>query len=204
MNLYFLRHASAGTSRTNPTLDQRRPLDKDGKQHCLHLAHLLNALKVTFDLVISSPLKRAVQTAQLVATETGYEAGILQTGALAPAAGFAEFRAMLEQGSRSGTAPNLPRENILLVGHNPNLSFFLGSMLGGTLVQPTDADTAARPAAQVRLRKGSLARVSFTNSAGGAATMRGAGTLTTLLDPRMVRALYKTSTASSRRMISRK
>jgi phosphohistidine phosphatase len=35
MNLYILRHASAGTSRENPLLDVKRPLDKEGKQQCL-------------------------------------------------------------------------------------------------------------------------------------------------------------------------
>jgi phosphohistidine phosphatase len=47
----------------------------------------------------------------------------------------------------------------------------------------------------IRLRKGSLARVSFT---------RGPATLQWLLDPRTVRALYTTSTKSSRRKTSRK
>ena len=73
MNLFLLRHASAGVRRMNPVLDVKRPLDKDGKRHCLQLAHVLNAMKLSFDLVVSSPLKRSLQTAQLVATETGYE-----------------------------------------------------------------------------------------------------------------------------------
>ena len=76
MNLYILRHASAGLSRVNPLLDVKRPLDKEGKKHCLQLAAVLNALNVQFDLVISSPLKRALQTASMVGTETGFEAPI--------------------------------------------------------------------------------------------------------------------------------
>ena len=32
MNLYILRHASAGTRRANPKLDVKRPIDKEGKQ----------------------------------------------------------------------------------------------------------------------------------------------------------------------------
>jgi phosphohistidine phosphatase len=38
MNLYFLRHASAGVRRPNPLVDAKRPLDRDGKQFCLQLA----------------------------------------------------------------------------------------------------------------------------------------------------------------------
>ena len=76
MNLYILRHASAGLRRPNPLLDSKRPLDKEGKKHCLQLAHILNALDIQFDLIVSSPLKRCLQTAALIGTETGYEAQI--------------------------------------------------------------------------------------------------------------------------------
>ena len=66
MNLFVLRHASAGTRRTNPVVDVKRPLDKDGKRHSLQLAYVLNGLNVNFDLIVSSPLKRSLQTAQLI------------------------------------------------------------------------------------------------------------------------------------------
>src|SRR5215467_16217307 len=114
MNLFFLRHASAGLRRANPLLDVKRPLDKDGKRQCIHLAHVLNGLKIQFDLVISSPLKRSVQTASLVGTETGYESQILLSNALAPEATFRDFHQLLSECRNY--------ENLLLVGHNPNLS----------------------------------------------------------------------------------
>jgi phosphohistidine phosphatase len=72
-----------------------------------------------------------------------------------------------------------------VVGHNPNLTTFLGSLLV----------PASSLEARIRLRKGSLARVVLT---------RGPATLQGLLDPRTVRALYATSTKSSRRKTSRK
>ncbi len=177
MNLYILRHASAGLRRINPLLDSKRPLDKEGKRQCLQLAHVLNGLDIQFDLIISSPLKRSLQTASLIGTETGYEARILQSPALAPSATFKEFQKLLRDNATS--------ENLLVVGHNPNLSSFLGSLL----VPSTGAE------ARVRLRKGSLARVVLT---------RGSATLQSLIDPRIVRALYATSTKSSRRKTSRK
>ena len=186
MNLYILRHASAGTSRVNPLLDVKRPLDKEGKQHCLQLAHVLNALKINFDLVVSSPLKRSLQTAQLVATETGYEASILHSAALAPEATFSDFLHLLDECR--------DRENLLVVGHNPNLQNFLGSLL-----VPHGRQQCVEPAelypAQIRLRKGALARVTLT---------RGPASLRSLLEPRLVRILYSTSTKSSRRRTSRK
>jgi len=188
MNLYILRHASAGTRRLNPILDARRPLDKEGKQHCLHLAHILNALKITFDLVVSSPLKRSLQTAQLVATETGYEQRIQLSKALAPEATFADFEALLKQSGAS--------ENLLVVGHNPNLQMFLGALLMSARTH--NGTPPVIP--QVRLRKGSIARVSITR---GTPT-RTPITLQSVIDPRTVRALYATSTKSSRRKTSRK
>src|SRR5271170_16797 len=86
VNLYILRHASAGTSRTNPLIDVKRPLDKEGKQQCILVGNHLNGLKVHFDLVVSSPLKRALQTASLVGTETGYDGRILVSENLSPGA----------------------------------------------------------------------------------------------------------------------
>src|ERR1700743_1575268 len=97
MNLYILRHASAGTRRANPLLDVKRPLDKEGKEHSLYLAHVLNAMKISFDLVVSSPLKRSLQTAQLVATETGYEQNVLISNALSPLATYSQFQRMLRE-----------------------------------------------------------------------------------------------------------
>ena len=182
LNLFILRHASAGTRRPNPKLDVKRPLDKEGKQHCLHLAHVLNGLKLGFDLIVSSPLKRCLQTAQLVGTELGYEAKILHADALRPGADYSQFQRLVHE-CRS-------YENVLLVGHNPSLTYFLGELIGG-------GGTSEHPAtaARVRLRKGSLARVTVE---------RGPGMLQWMLDPRIVRALYATSIKSSRRKTSRK
>src|SRR5579884_2725556 len=92
MNLYILRHASAGTRRKNPLIDVKRPLDKEGKQQCILVAAYLNALDVQFDLIASSPLKRALQTASLVGTEVGYDQKINVTDALSPEANVAKFQ----------------------------------------------------------------------------------------------------------------
>jgi phosphohistidine phosphatase len=181
MNLYVLRHASAGVRRPNPLLDVKRPLDKDGKTHCLRLAHVLNAMKTNFDLVVASPLKRAMQTAQLVATETGYEQRILVSNALLPEATFAQFQRLLRDCA--------VHENVLVVGHNPNITSFLGQLVAGPIAADDPGGT------RIRLRKGSLARLTI---------QRGPAVLQSLLDPRTVRTLYATSTIKSRPKTSRK
>ncbi len=183
LDVYLMRHASAGTRRLNPKLDVKRPLDKDGKRHCLQLASVLSGLKISFDLIISSPLKRCLQTAQLVGTEMGYEAKILHAQALEPGADFAQFQRLLHE-CRS-------YENVLMVGHDPTLTNFLGKLIASKSSHEDDGTGTA----SVRLRKGSVARVTLE---------RGPAMLKWLLDPRIVRALYATSIKSSRRKTSRK
>ena len=183
MNLFLLRHASAGMRRTNPVLDVKRPLDKDGKRNCLQLAFLLNSMNQSFDLVVSSSLKRSMQTAQLVATETGYESKIMIAGALAPAGTFEQFQRLVRECS--------DYENVLMVGHNPNITSFLAQMIFGAAAGATVPGQQPR----IRLRKGSLAKLSVN---------RGPATLQSLMEPRMVRSLYASSTKSSRRKTSRK
>jgi len=182
MNLYLLRHASAGTRRSNPAVDVRRPLDKAGKRDCLLLGNTLTSMNVSFDLVVSSPLKRSLQTASLVGTETGYEQKILLSDALAPSATFSQFEKLLVE--CTGV------ESLLVVGHSPNLVQFLG-----LLMQPVNTTRTSNPPASVRLRKGAIAKLSLE---------RGAATLQWMLDPRILRTLYASSTTRSRRKTSRK
>ena len=178
MNLYILRHASAGTRRANPLIDVKRPLDKEGKGQCLLLGVYLNALRVQFDLVVSSPLKRALQTASLVGTEVGFDGGIKVSEALAPEASLRAFHALVNE--LEG------HENVLLVGHNPNLPQFLASLLlnGGSVPGR----------AVIRLRKGALARVDFS---------RRPGTLHSLVDPRILRNVYVNTNKTMRRKAKR-
>jgi phosphohistidine phosphatase len=187
MNICILRHASAGLRRVNPILDRKRPLDKEGKRHCLQLGYVLNAMNLQFDVILSSPLKRSMQTASFVGTEMGYELPILSSPALAPEGTSAQFQNLLREYAEF--------ENVLLVGHNPNLSGFLGSLIVPASAGPAMNIDGRGGLAPVRLRKGSIARLNMT---------RGPATLQWLLDPRTVRALYATSTDKSRRKTSRK
>jgi phosphohistidine phosphatase len=175
MNLYILRHASAGVRRASPALDAKRPLDKEGKEQCLLIARYLNALRIQFDLIVSSPLKRALQTASLVGTEVAYDSKIQITDAVSPAGTVAGFQSLITTLSTY--------DNVLLVGHNPNLPEFLGSLI-----------CAPRPAS-IRMRKGAIARVDCS---------RRPGQLISLLDPRMLRQVYASAAKSSRRNTSRK
>jgi phosphohistidine phosphatase len=177
MTLYILRHASAGSRRQNPLLDRKRGLDKEGKQQCLLIGAYLNAMGVSFDAIISSPLKRSLQTASLVATEIGFEQKIAVDTSLEPNGKLVDFETML--------AKHSGQEIVLIVGHNPNLAQFAGALIS--------AQRGAR--ANLRLRKGAVARIE---------TSRRPAQLLGLVDTRMLRQFQASVAKSSRRKTSRK
>src|SRR5437899_3411534 len=122
MIVYFLRHASAGQSIADPTKDEKRPLDADGIRQCSYIGRTLAAMETHVDAVISSPLKRAMQTASLVGTEMGYEGKIYLENALRPEADYESFRDLVRKYSHF--------ESIIVVGHNPTLTDFLATFIG--------------------------------------------------------------------------
>jgi phosphohistidine phosphatase len=175
MILYLMRHANAGMPRGNPTLDAKRALIKEGKEQCMLMARLMSALKVQVDVVVSSPLKRALQTAQFVGTELGYDGKVEISPALALDANYADFQKLLAKYSH--------REGVLVVGHNPNVFQFLGRLISGN------------GGAAIRMRKGSVARIDLD---------RHPPLLQWLIDPRTARAIYASVQKSSRPKTSRK
>ena len=176
MILYFLRHASAGERVMNPKKDEKRALDKEGIEQCGYIGRALAALNVQVDTIVSSPLKRCTQTASLVGNEIGYEGKLQIDTGLRPGAGFADFRKLLEKYAK--------QEAVMVVGHNPNLSQFLGSVI---------SDSGCE--ASVDLKKGAVAKVEMR---------RTTGTLQWCVTPKVLRTLYDTAVESSRPNTSRK
>jgi phosphohistidine phosphatase len=176
MILYFLRHASAGTHLVNARKDEKRALDTEGIEQCGYVGRALTALDVGVDAIVSSPLKRCTQTAALIGNELGYEGKLQLDAGLRPEASLAEFRKLLEKYSR--------QEAIMVIGHNPNLSQFLGAVI---------CDSGCE--ASLELKKGAVAKVEMR---------RASGTLQWCLTPKVARALYDTAVESSRPKTSRK
>jgi len=176
MILYFLRHANAGTGLPNLKKDEKRALDKEGIEQCGYIGRALAALDVQVDAIVSSPLKRCTQTASLIGNELGYEGKLQIDAGLRPEAGLVEFRKLLEKYARL--------EAILVVGHNPNLSQFLGAVI---------CDSGCE--ASLELKKGAVAKVEMR---------RTSGTLQWCLTPKVLRTLYDTAVESSRPKTSRK
>src|SRR3569833_3368491 len=118
MNLYLMRHAIAGVPRESAKLDAKRGLIAEGKEQCMLMGRLLGALKVQPDIIVSSPLKRALQTAQFVGNELGYEGKVEISSALDLSASYADFQKQINRYA--------DRQDVMFVGHNPNLFQFLG------------------------------------------------------------------------------
>jgi len=176
MILYFLRHASAGERIGNPKKDEKRALDQNGVEQCGYVGRALTALDVQVDMILSSPLKRSAQTASLVGNEMGYEGKLQFEDALRPTANFADFRKMLDKYNS--------QEAIMVVGHNPNLSEFLGRCV-----------SEAGCEAVIELKKGAVAKVEMGRSSAA---------LHWCLTPKILRALHAAAVESSRPKTSRK
>ena len=156
MRLYFLRHGQADRSQWSGN-DFDRPLTKQGKQMMAQTADTIAALDLGLDLILTSPLVRAQQTAEIVAKNLRLEDRLAVESRLGP--GFdAETLAevLLEHPDAN---------NVMLVGHEPDFSQTIADLTGG---------------GRVVVKKGSLARIDIT------ATAVLGGDLVWLIPPRLL------------------
>jgi phosphohistidine phosphatase len=121
MQLYFLRHGEADwPGWTKP--DDERPLTDFGKKEVRQVANFLNRLKVKPDLIVTSPLQRALQTAEVAAKQL--KTKLRQDEALEPGFGISELRTVLKR-HRSKV--------LMLVGHEPDFSSVISALTGAFL-----------------------------------------------------------------------
>lgn len=116
MKLYLLRHAEAEDARENaPGSDAERALTVRGRRRVRSLAHALRQRKICCDLLWTSPLTRALQTAELMARGLRMARAPLVVDCLAPDHTPCEVVAELQ------ALRPLP-DALMLVGHEPMLS----------------------------------------------------------------------------------
>jgi phosphohistidine phosphatase len=176
MIIYFLRHANAGEKRADPAKDEKRPLDKDGVLQCRYVGALLAALDVQVDQVVSSPLKRATQTASLVGNDIGFDAKLQLSDSLRPSATFEDFRELIHACAKY--------EAIMVVGHNPNLTEFISQIV-----------TNGGSRKSIELKKGGIARVDYSAKR---------SVLNWMVTPKLARALYGSAHSKSLPKTARK
>ena len=170
MIIYFVRHASAGEHLSNPKKDEKRRLDADGIEQCGVVGRALAALNVQPDVIVSSPFKRATQTASLIGNELGYEAKLQLEPAMKPEASFADFRRMLEKYSK--------HEAVMVVGHNPSITDFLAKIIAKSGCE-----------ALIDFKKGAIARVE---------TERRAATLNWFITPKIAREIQAAAASAAK------
>ncbi|HWH69000.1 MAG TPA: phosphohistidine phosphatase SixA, partial [Candidatus Sulfotelmatobacter sp.] len=127
MNLYLLRHGLAeerGQAGAAP--DAERRLTPKGQRKLGQVAQGMEALGLSYDLILSSPYVRAWQTAELVAAACHARKQLRQCDALMPGGSTKALIGWLQR-----YAP--PPEEVLLVGHEPDLSQLIGLLVAGSL-----------------------------------------------------------------------
>jgi len=126
MELVVVRHAIAedrdAFARTGRS-DDERPLTEEGQRKMEQAARGLVRLVPSLDALCSSPLVRAVQTAEIVAQAYG-GIGIETATVLSGGAPPEDVVAWL-QGRKSG-------DTVAIVGHEPDLSTLVSFLLAGS------------------------------------------------------------------------
>lgn len=137
MDIYILRHGIAEPAGPGGS-DEKRALTDEGRAKLRPVLQRARAIKVAPSLILSSPLVRAVQTAELAAEVLGYKGRIVRTDALAPSSSpEAVWREVRGHDGESA---------VLLAGHEPLLSAAASYLLGADHVV-------------LNVKKGALARI---------------------------------------------
>src|SRR5690242_13671808 len=138
LKLYVLRHGQAGAHVDDSGKDAVRPLTAEGRKEIGEIANSLKRLDVSFDLIAASPLKRALETAKIVADK-------LKTKNLEQ---WDELKATSDSSALFRRLSGLKGKlRILLVGHEPHLSGIVGEIISG------------KSSVRVGLKKGGLAKI---------------------------------------------
>ena len=162
MELYFLRHGKASEPGSSVSGDDfSRQLTERGVDEMEAEAEALERLGLKPDVILTSPLVRAKQTAEIVARRLGLKKRLIVAEPLSSGCDLDRLRHLLAQHSAA--------EKVLLVGHEPDFSSLVGELIGGG-------------AASVEIKKAGLAALKVNRS-----LRPGSGTLRWLFPPRVLR-----------------
>jgi phosphohistidine phosphatase len=142
MNLYILRHGIAvDPGSPGYPKDADRPLTPKGERKLQRIAEAMQALDLSFDLILSSPYVRARQTAEIIAEALHARKRLEFTDNLVP---DGSQRKLIELINSLKPAP----KDVLLSGHEPYLSGLISLLISGATGIP------------VAMKKGSLCKLS--------------------------------------------
>ena len=162
--LYFIRHGLAEDRGEQWPDDAKRPLTEEGISRARKQARGLARLGVSFDIVLTSPLVRARQTAEIVAAAFDPRPYFVQVESLAPGGAYQAILADLEKHAR--------KTRVAIVGHEPDLGELAARLIG------------ARHA--IAFKKGAVCRIDVDALPPG-----GPGALRWFMTPKMLRSIRK-------------
>jgi phosphohistidine phosphatase len=162
LELYLIRHGLAAERGDEYPDDSKRPLTSKGVARVRREARALNALGVTFDAIVTSPLVRSRQTAEALSAGLHGRPAIVTSDALAPAG---TTGAVIQE-----IAKHARKSRVALVGHEPNLGELAGRLIGSR--------------AGIPFKKGAICRIDFD-----VLPPKGVGELRWFLPPRVLRRI---------------
>lgn len=162
LELYLIRHGVAAERGEEYPDDSKRPLTSGGISRLRKEAKALEELGVGFDHIITSPLTRTRQTADVFAESLKSKPSLSQSDALAPAGTSAAVIQELAKHMRKG--------RIALVGHEPNIGELAARLIGARL--------------PLEFKKGGICRIDFE-----VFPPKGVGQLRWFVTPRMLREI---------------
>jgi phosphohistidine phosphatase len=162
--LHLIRHGLAEERGEAWPDDSKRPLTAEGISRLRQSARGLARLGVSFDVILTSPLVRARQTAAAVAAVYQPRPQVATADSLAPGGAYQALLAELEKQAR--------RTRIALVGHEPGIGELAARLAG--FRHPLE------------FKKGAFCRIDVEGL-----PPTGPGTLRWLLTPRIMRSLRR-------------
>lgn len=166
MRLLIIRHAIAVPAGQAGVPDGERPLTGRGRRRFRRAARGLARIADPPDVLLTSPLRRAVQTARIAARAWGGIEPVEE-----PSLAGADLDAVLAAVMHASEVAGAPAGLVAVVGHEPSTSSLLARLIGGS-----------RPE-RLEFRRGGAALVELPGPAGEG------GRLVWYLQPRVLRAL---------------
>jgi len=162
LELYLIRHGIAAERGGDYPDDSKRPLTSQGISSLRKEAKALDALGIGFDHIITSPLVRTKQTAEILAEHLNSKPTVSTSDSLAPAGSPSSIFQELGK--------HMKKPRIALVGHEPNIGELAARLIGSRTA--------------LAFKKGAICRIDFE-----VFPPKGSGQLRWFVTPKMLRKI---------------
>ena len=146
MDIYIIRHGVAADLDSEIVEESFRYLTIHGRNHCRIVAQRLKDMKIKFDCILSSPLVRAVQTAEVFASVMKYDEEIKTAIELIGGSTYNRFLQLIKRHSHN--------DSIAIFGHAPDVNSFSLNLIKDNPIKDL----------QLNFKKASVCKVNFDPS----------------------------------------